>query len=137
MTATQGGADQEGEAVALSGKEPGDEERRTPRGFGIWRQMKDLEDPVKGGIGNRIQATLDGEPLGTPRSRNQVSDEGLSVRMVWKPGPGSGKWGTRQGDEEFTTVRRRKETSSGGSGKQQAGGEGRRTPLGNPDDDAR
>lgn len=136
MTATQGGADQDGEAVALSGKEPGDEERRTPRGFGIWRQVKELEEPVKRGIGNRYQATSDEEPLGIPKSRSQVSDEGLSVRVVWKPGSGSGQWGTRQGDEEFAAVCRRMMTSSGEFGRQQFGGEGRRTPLGNPEDDA-
>ena len=51
MTATQGGADQQGEAVALSGKGLGDEERRTPRGSDLRSQRKELKDPVKGEIG--------------------------------------------------------------------------------------
>jgi hypothetical protein len=122
--------------VALSGKELGDEERRTPRGFEIWRRRKEFKDPVKGELGQLNQATQDGEPLGRLTSRSQVSEEGLFVRMVWKPGSGSGKWGTRQGDEEFTAGCRRKKTSSGEFGKQLTGGEGRRTPLGNPEEDA-
>ena len=71
MTATQGGADQQGEVVALSGKELGDEVRRTPRGFGLWRQMKELNNPVKRDIGRQIQATHDEEPPGRFGNRSQ------------------------------------------------------------------
>ena len=88
MTATQGGADLKGEAVALSGKELGDEVRRTPRGFGIWHRRKEFKDPVKGEIEGQNQAKLDGEPLGRRTNRNQDSNEGRSVRASREMGPG-------------------------------------------------
>ena len=71
VTATQGGADQQGEVVALSGKELGDEVRRTPRGFRLWRQMKELNNLVKRDIGQQIQATHDEEPPGKFGNQSQ------------------------------------------------------------------
>ena len=88
MTATQGGADQEGEAVALSGKELGDEERRTPRGSGIWNLRKEFKDPVKGEIEGQRQAKEDGEPLGRLTNRSQDSNESRSARAGWRLRPG-------------------------------------------------
>jgi hypothetical protein len=88
MTATQGGADQDGEAVALSGKELGDEERRTPRGSGIWSLRKEFEDPVKGETEGQSQAKDDGELLGRFMNRSQDSNESRSVRAGRKLRPG-------------------------------------------------
>ena len=88
MTATQGGADQEGEAVALSGKELGDEERRTPRGSEIWSLRKEFKDPVKGEAEGQSQAKEDGELLGRFLNRSQDSDESRFARTGWKLRPG-------------------------------------------------
>jgi hypothetical protein len=114
VTATQGGADQQGEAVALSGKELGDEVRRTPRGFGIWRQMKEPNDPVKREIGRQNRATQDEKLAGRLGNRSRDLNEGWPVRASRKSKPGEEGRRTRQGDSRLTTGRQETMTSSEG-----------------------
>jgi hypothetical protein len=95
VTATQGGADQQGEVVALSGKELGDEVRRTPRGFGFWRQMKELNDPVKREIERQIRATQDEKPAGKFGNQSRDLNEGRPVKVGWKTKPGEEERRTR------------------------------------------
>jgi hypothetical protein len=77
MTATQGGADQEGEAMALSGKELGDEERRTPRGTG---------SGARGSSSRTLSKGKSDSEIGRRRTENQWGDSGLGARVPAKAG---------------------------------------------------
>ena len=125
VTATQGGADQEGEAVALSGKELGDEERRTPRGSGIWSLRKEFEDPVKGEIEGQSQAKEDGELLG----RFTNSEPGFKRKQVRKGGleVETRRRGMKNPKGRFRIHRRMTKDGDlfGGIRKSKTGGEGR------------
>ena len=83
--------------MALSGKELGDELRRTPRGRVIWCQRRESKDPVKRGIGRPNRATQNEKPMGRLGNQSQVLIKDGSVRTGRKSGSGEEERGTRPG----------------------------------------
>jgi len=97
MTATQGGADQKGETVVLSGKELGDKARGTPLGTRQRHRRKAQIDPVKGENGRHNQGSLVEELTRRLWNRSQALSFDRFVRTGRELKPDEEEGRTRQG----------------------------------------